>query len=168
MNKRTSCQIPRTVVQCFRFRAVKHCVGSFLTTQTRSPRGKQRIGSAATNRRVWLAHRNLYYVLLATRRFGDLAPTDRRTRFFCRPGAAKALWTEGRWLRVTRVVIRDGESPEGLLKRFRKQVTQDGILSTVKRKRFFVPKSEQRRIAQRKAIRRERRRQWREQRGQRR
>ena len=65
---------------------------------------------------------------------------------------------------MTRVVIRDGESPEGLLKRFRKRVTQDGILSTVKRKRFFVSKSEQRRIAQRKAIRRERRRQWREQR----
>jgi small subunit ribosomal protein S21 len=67
---------------------------------------------------------------------------------------------------VTRVVIRDGESPEGLLKRFRKRVTQDGILSTVKRKRFFVSKSEQRRIAQRKAMRRERKRQWREQRHQ--
>ena len=65
---------------------------------------------------------------------------------------------------MTRVVIRDGESPEGLLKRFRKRVTQDGILSTVKRKRFFVSKSEQRRIAHRKAIRRERKRQWREQR----
>jgi len=65
---------------------------------------------------------------------------------------------------VTRVVIRDGESPESLLKRFRKRVTQDGILSTVKKKRFFVSKSEQRRMAHRKAIRRERRRQWREQR----
>ena len=65
---------------------------------------------------------------------------------------------------MTRVEIRDGESPESLLKRFRKRVTQDGILSTVKKKRFFVSKSEQRRIAHRKAIRRERRRQWREQR----
>ena len=65
---------------------------------------------------------------------------------------------------MTRVVIRDGESPESLLKRFRKRVTQDGILSTVKKKRFFVSKSEQRRMAHRKAIRRERRRQWREQR----
>jgi small subunit ribosomal protein S21 len=65
---------------------------------------------------------------------------------------------------VTRVEVRDGESPESLLKRFRKRVTQDGILSTVKKKRFFVSKSEQRRMAHRKAIRRERRRQWREQR----
>ena len=65
---------------------------------------------------------------------------------------------------MTRVEVRDGESPESLLKRFRKRVTQDGILSTVKKKRFFVSKSEQRRIAHRKAIRRERRRQWREQR----
>jgi small subunit ribosomal protein S21 len=65
---------------------------------------------------------------------------------------------------VTRVVSRDGESPESLLRRFRKMVTQDGILSTVKRKRFFVSKSEQRRIARRKAVRRERKRQWREER----
>jgi small subunit ribosomal protein S21 len=63
---------------------------------------------------------------------------------------------------VTRVVLQDGESQESLLKRFRKKVTRDGVLSTVKKKRFFVSKSEQRRIAQRKAIRRERRRQWRE------
>jgi small subunit ribosomal protein S21 len=65
---------------------------------------------------------------------------------------------------VTKVVSRDGESPESLLRRFRKMVTQDGILSTVKRKRFFVSKSEQRRIARRKAVRRERKRQWREER----
>jgi small subunit ribosomal protein S21 len=65
---------------------------------------------------------------------------------------------------LTRVMLRDGESQESLLKRFRKQVSQDGILSTVKKKRFFVSKSEQRRMAQRKAVRRERRRQWREQR----
>ena len=65
---------------------------------------------------------------------------------------------------LTRVYLRDGESPENLLKRFRKKVTRDGILSTVKKKRFFVSKSEQRRLAQRKAVRRERRRQWRERR----
>jgi small subunit ribosomal protein S21 len=59
-------------------------------------------------------------------------------------------------------MLRHGESQESLLRRFRKKVVQDGVLSTVKRKRFFVSKSEQRRIAQRKAIRRERRRQWRE------
>jgi small subunit ribosomal protein S21 len=63
-------------------------------------------------------------------------------------------------------MLRDGESAESLLRRFRKKVTQDGILSTVKRKRFFVSKSEQKRIARRKAIRRERRRLWREDRQQ--
>ena len=66
--------------------------------------------------------------------------------------------------RLTRVYLRDGESPDNLLRRFRKKVTRDGVLSTVKRKRFFVSKSEQRRLAQRKAVRRERRRQWRERR----
>jgi small subunit ribosomal protein S21 len=61
---------------------------------------------------------------------------------------------------VTEVRLRSGESQESLLRRFRKQVAKDKILSDVKRKRFFVSKSEQRRIAHRKAIRRERRRQW--------
>ncbi len=62
---------------------------------------------------------------------------------------------------VARVHLRDGESQESLLRRFRKQVTQDGVLSIVKRKRFFVSKSEQRRIDARKAVRRARKRQWR-------
>lgn len=66
---------------------------------------------------------------------------------------------------MARVFLRDGESQESLLRRFRKQVTQDGVLSIVKRKRFFVSKSEQRRIAARKAVRRERKRQWRGYRG---
>jgi len=63
---------------------------------------------------------------------------------------------------VTKVVLRQGESQESLLRRFRKQVTKDRILSDAKRKRFFVSRSEEKRIARRKAIRRERRRQWRE------
>jgi small subunit ribosomal protein S21 len=62
---------------------------------------------------------------------------------------------------VTRVVSREGESPESLLRRFRKKVTLDGILSDVKKKRYHVSKSEERRLARRKAIRRERKRQWR-------
>ena len=62
---------------------------------------------------------------------------------------------------MTKVWLRSGESPESLLKRFRKKVIRDKVLSDVKKKRFFVSKSEQRRIAQRKAIRRERRRLWR-------
>ena len=64
--------------------------------------------------------------------------------------------------RVTKVVLRSGESPESLLKRFRKKVTRDRILSDAKKKRFFVSGSEKRRIALRKAVRRERKRRWKE------
>jgi small subunit ribosomal protein S21 len=46
-----------------------------------------------------------------------------------------------------------------LLKRFRKKVAKSGILSTVRRKRWFVSKSELRRIQRKKAIRRLKRRQ---------
>ena len=61
---------------------------------------------------------------------------------------------------MTRVTSRSGESPESLLRRFRKKVTRDRILSDAKKKRYFVSKSEQRRISLRKARRRERKRQW--------
>jgi small subunit ribosomal protein S21 len=60
---------------------------------------------------------------------------------------------------VATVVLRPNESQEQLLKRFRKRVTQSGILSTVRRKRWFVSKSELRRIQRKKAIRRLKRRQ---------
>jgi small subunit ribosomal protein S21 len=60
---------------------------------------------------------------------------------------------------VTTVVIRPNESQEQLLRRFRKKVAKSGILSTVRRKRWFVSKSELRRIARKKAIRRLKRRQ---------
>jgi small subunit ribosomal protein S21 len=62
---------------------------------------------------------------------------------------------------MTQVRLRPGESPEQLLKRFRKKVARDKILSDVKKKRFFVSNSEKRRLAMRKAKRRERRRKWR-------
>jgi small subunit ribosomal protein S21 len=65
---------------------------------------------------------------------------------------------------VTTVELRSGESQESLLRRFRKEVTKARILSDVKKKRFFVPKSEKRRRARLKAIRRQRKRQWRERR----
>jgi small subunit ribosomal protein S21 len=65
---------------------------------------------------------------------------------------------------MTRVICRNGESPESLLKRFRKKVARDRVLSDAKRKRYFVSKSEQKRIALRKAKRRERKRLWRERR----
>jgi small subunit ribosomal protein S21 len=60
---------------------------------------------------------------------------------------------------VPTVVLRPNESQDQLLKRFRKKVAKSGILSTVRRKRWFVSKSELRRIQRKKAIRRLKRRQ---------
>jgi small subunit ribosomal protein S21 len=57
------------------------------------------------------------------------------------------------------VRLKPGESQEQLLRRFRKRVTNAGILSTVRRKRWHISKSELRRIEDKKAIRRARRRQ---------
>ncbi|MCK5645946.1 MAG: 30S ribosomal protein S21 [Anaerolineales bacterium] len=57
------------------------------------------------------------------------------------------------------VILRPNESQDQLLKRFRKKVAKSGILSTVRRKRWFVSKSELRRIQRKKAIRRLKRRQ---------
>ena len=56
------------------------------------------------------------------------------------------------------VDLRPGESFEALLKRFRKEVAKSRILSTYRRKRWFTPPSEERRLAQKKAERRARRR----------
>ncbi|MCE5207756.1 MAG: 30S ribosomal protein S21 [Chloroflexi bacterium] len=58
------------------------------------------------------------------------------------------------------VVLRSNESQDQLLKRFRKKVVKSGVLSTVRRKRWFVSKSELRRVEKKKAIRRLRRRQY--------
>ena len=57
------------------------------------------------------------------------------------------------------VRLKPGETQEALLRRFRKRVTNAGILSTVRRKRWHISKSELRRIEKKKAIRRARRRQ---------
>ena len=61
---------------------------------------------------------------------------------------------------VAVVNLRNGESQDSLLKRFRKKIVKSGILSTVRRKRWFVSKSEQRRMEKKKAIRRIKRRQF--------
>lgn len=66
---------------------------------------------------------------------------------------------------MTRVNLRPGESQEQLLKRFRKEVSKSGVLSTVRRKRWHVSKSELRRIQKKKALRRIRRRQSKFERG---
>jgi small subunit ribosomal protein S21 len=61
--------------------------------------------------------------------------------------------------KLATVSLRPNESQDQLLKRFRKKVAKSGILSTVRRKRWFVSKSELRRIQKKKAIRRIKRRQ---------
>ena len=54
------------------------------------------------------------------------------------------------------VDLRPGESQEQLLKRFRKEVTRTRVLSTARKKRWFTPPSEVRRIQKQKAIRKAR------------
>ena len=60
---------------------------------------------------------------------------------------------------MAHVELQPGESQDQLLKRFRKYVAKSGVLSTVRRKRWHVSKSELRRIQKKKAIRRARRKQ---------
>ena len=60
---------------------------------------------------------------------------------------------------MAHVTLKPNESQESLLRRFRKRVTNSGVLSTVRRKRWHISKSELRRIEKKKAIRRARRRQ---------
>lgn len=58
---------------------------------------------------------------------------------------------------LAKVTIRGNETPEQLLRRFNKEVTKSRVLAEVRRKRWHVPKSELRRIAKKKAIRRQKR-----------
>lgn len=51
------------------------------------------------------------------------------------------------------VKLRPGESQESLLRRFRKAVAKGQILSTYRKKRWFISKSELRRKQRKKAIR---------------
>jgi small subunit ribosomal protein S21 len=55
------------------------------------------------------------------------------------------------------VELRPGESQDSLLKRFRKEIIKARVLSTYRKKRWFVSKSEQRRLAKQRAIRKARR-----------
>ncbi|MFL7812901.1 MAG: 30S ribosomal protein S21 [Anaerolineales bacterium] len=59
---------------------------------------------------------------------------------------------------AVRVELRPNESQKQMMKRFRKKVSRSGVLSTVRRKRWFVSKSELSRIQRKKAIRRRKRR----------
>jgi len=66
-------------------------------------------------------------------------------------------------LGLTQVILKPGESQDSLLRRFRQKVTRERILSDVKKKRFFMKKSEERQRAFRKAVRKEQQRLRREQ-----
>jgi ribosomal protein S21 len=66
------------------------------------------------------------------------------------------------------VEAKPGESPEQLLKRFRKKVQRERVLSDMRKNRFFLSNSEKKRIALRKAKRRERNRRRRRERRRRR
>jgi len=60
---------------------------------------------------------------------------------------------------MAKVELRPDESPESLIRRFRKKVSDSGILQDVRRKRWYMSPSEVRRLQKKKAIRRARRRQ---------
>ena len=60
---------------------------------------------------------------------------------------------------MAKVELRPDESPESLIRRFRKKVSESGILKDVRRKRWYMSPSEVRRLEKKKAIRRARRRQ---------
>ncbi|GJM41805.1 MAG: hypothetical protein DHS20C20_20870 [Ardenticatenaceae bacterium] len=57
---------------------------------------------------------------------------------------------------LPKVELRSNESQEQLLRRFNKAVIKSKILADVRRKRWFVSKSELDRIEKKKAIRRQR------------
>ena len=59
---------------------------------------------------------------------------------------------------MVKVTLRNNESQQQLLSRFRKKVTRSRILSDVRRKRWFISKGELKRIEKKKAIRKHKRR----------
>ena len=59
---------------------------------------------------------------------------------------------------MARVKLRDGESQDKLLRRFRKAVIRSGVLSEVRKRRWYVSKNEKRRMDRKKAIRRQKKR----------
>lgn len=61
---------------------------------------------------------------------------------------------------MVKVVRRDNESQQSLFIRFRKATSMSGIFREVRKRRWFVSKTEERRLAKKKAIRRLKRRQF--------
>jgi small subunit ribosomal protein S21 len=61
---------------------------------------------------------------------------------------------------LVKVILRKGESSQQLTRRFRKAVSRSRKMSEVRKRRWFVSKNEQRRLAKKKAIRRLKRKQF--------
>jgi small subunit ribosomal protein S21 len=61
---------------------------------------------------------------------------------------------------MTSVILRPNESTEQLMRRFRKKIVRSGILSTVRKKRWFISRSEERRMEAKKSARRMKRKQF--------
>jgi small subunit ribosomal protein S21 len=59
--------------------------------------------------------------------------------------------------KVTQVLRRDGESFEGLLRRFRKEVQEERVLSETRRRRFYEKPSQERKRKAAKKLRKSRR-----------
>lgn len=66
---------------------------------------------------------------------------------------------------IPKVIAHKHESSQQLLRRFRKTVTRSGVLGEVRKRRWHVSKSEERRLEKKKAIRRFRRKERRVQQG---
>jgi len=60
---------------------------------------------------------------------------------------------------LTTVNLRPNETSDSLFRRFKRKVIKAGTLGEIRKKRWFVPKSEERREARKKAARRMRRKQ---------
>lgn len=59
---------------------------------------------------------------------------------------------------MVKAELRDNESQNDLFKRFKRKMARSGVLQDVRQKRFYVPDSEKRQLARKRALRRERRR----------
>lgn len=66
---------------------------------------------------------------------------------------------------LPKVVLRSDESQEQLLRRFSREVIKSRVMTDIRRKRWFVSKSELNRIAKKKATRRTRKSQKEQQQG---
>ena len=60
--------------------------------------------------------------------------------------------------RLAYVTLREGEDPEGLLRRFQTTMQRSGILRELRNRRFFRTKGEQTRLDKQRSLRRIRRR----------